>query len=426
MRAEVVAVGTELLIGQIVDTNSAWIGERLALSGIDCLQQTKVGDNVGRIAAAIRASLARADAAIVCGGLGPTHDDVTREAIAEVMGVPLHRDAEALRLLEEVFARRGRVMTASNLRQADVPQGAAIIPQRLGTAPGLVCPVGDRVVFAVPGVPHEMKEMLERAVLPELGRRAGERAVILSRTLRTWGYGESRLAEILSPRLAALEAGGTGVPTIAFLASGVEGIKVRLTVKAADGDRAHAALDREEAEIRRLLGVAVFALDEETMEQALGDLLVSAQLRFAVAESYTGGLIASRIGAVPGHARWFVGGAVLPDGDAAARLLGCPRVPLASPEAATAMAEGARRLLGADVTLSTAGVAGIGPREGPPAPVFAGLALPGEAAVAVRLDLLGGQPRAREIATISALDALRRRLPNAGVERGAGHQSGAG
>ncbi len=426
MRAEVVAVGTELLIGQIVDTNSAWIGERLALSGIDCLQQTRVGDNVGRIAAAIRASLARADAAIVCGGLGPTHDDVTREAIAEVMGVPLHRDAEALRLLEEVFARRRRVMTASNLRQADVPEGAAIIPQRLGTAPGLVCPVGDRVVFAVPGVPHEMREMLERAVLPELGRRAGgERAVILSRTLRTWGYGESRLAEILSPRLAALEKAGVGVPTIAFLASGVEGIKVRLTVKAVDDARARAALDREEAEIRRLLGVAVFALDEETMEDALGELLVSAQLRFAVAESCTGGLIASRIGAVPGHAQWFAGGAVIPDGDAAARLLGCPPVPLASPEAAIAMAEGARRLLGADVALATAGVAGIGPPEGPPAPVFAGLALPGEAAVAVRLDLLGGQPRAREIATISALDALRRRLLPTGAERGAGQAAGA-
>lgn len=420
MQAEVVAVGTELLIGQIVDTNSAWIGDRLALSGIDCLQQTKVGDNVGRIAAAIRGSLTRADAVVVCGGLGPTHDDVTREAVAEVMGVPLRRDPGALRLLEAVFARRGRVMVASNLRQADVPEGATLIPQRLGTAPGLVCPVGSRVVFALPGVPHEMKEMLERAVLPELRRRAAHRAVILSRTLRTWGYGESRLAEILSPRLAALEAASVGVPTIAFLASGVEGIKIRLTVKAADEVRARAALDGEEAEIRHLLGAAVFALDEETMEHALGAILVSAGLRFAVAESYTGGLIATRIGAVPGAERWFAGGVAVPDRRAAARLLGIPPAPLTSPEAATAMAEGVRRLLGADVALATAGVAELGPREGPPPPVFAGLALPGEAATARRLELLGGQPRAREIATISALDALRRVLVAAGAQPGPG------
>ena len=244
VRAEVVAVGTELLIGQVVDTNSAWIGKRLARSGVDCFQQTKVGDNVGRIVAVLRATLDRSDAVIVCGGLGPTHDDVTREAIAEVMGVPLHRHPEALELLEAVFAQGGRAMPASNLRQADVPEGASIIPQRLGTAPGLVCPVGEKVVFAVPGVPDEMKEMLERTVLPELRRRAGEPAVILSRTLRTWGISESRLTEMLAPRLEAREASGLGVPTIAFLTSGIEGNKVRLTVKAADEECARQALAR--------------------------------------------------------------------------------------------------------------------------------------------------------------------------------------
>ncbi len=174
MRAEVVAVGTELLIGQIVDTNSAWIGEQLALAGIDSTHQVKVGDNVGRIVGVLRAALERADAVVVCGGLGPTHDDVTRDALAEVMGVPLRRDPEALALLESVFAGRNREMPRNNLRQADVPEGATIIPQRLGTAPGLVCPVGEKVVFAVPGVPFEMKEMVERVVLPELRRRSGE------------------------------------------------------------------------------------------------------------------------------------------------------------------------------------------------------------------------------------------------------------
>lgn len=411
MRAEVVAVGTELLIGQIVDTNSAWIGEQLALAGIDSTHQVKVGDNVGRIADVLRLALGRADAVIVCGGLGPTHDDVTREAIAEVMGVPLRRDPTALALLEEVFTSRRREMPASNLRQADVPESASLIPQRLGTAPGLICPVGSQVIFAVPGVPYEMKEMLERAVLPELQRRAGETSVIRSRTLRTWGYGESRLAEILEPRLAALETVGVGVPTIAFLASGIEGIKVRLTVKATDEASALAALDAEEAEVRALLGTAVFGVDDETMEHAVGKILLAAGLRLAVAESFTGGLVAARIVAVPGASRWFSGGIVAYDTAVKHHLLEVPPGEVVSAEAAAAMADGARRLLGADVALATTGVAGPDPQEGkPPGTAFAGFALPGEAATAQALELVGGRARVREIGTITALDGLRRRL----------------
>ncbi len=412
LRAEVVAVGTELLIGQIVDTNSAWIGERLARSGIDCLQQTKVGDNVQRIALVMRAALDRADAVIVCGGLGPTHDDVTREALAEVLGVPLRRDPEALRLLQAVFAQRGRGMPASNLRQADVPEGASIIPQRLGTAPGLICPAGEKVVFAVPGVPDEMKEMLERVVLPELHRRAGEPAVILSRTLRTWGFGESRLAEMLTPRLEALEATGPGVPTIAFLASGIEGIKVRLTVKAADEGEARRALAAEEEAIRAVLGPAVFGVDGETMEDAVGAMLAAAGLRLAVAESFTAGLIAARIGVVPEAGRWFAGAVVSPDGEGLQRALG---IPAQGEGAAGAMALAVRRLLGADVGLSTTSLASppapaeSGPHD-PPVRLIAGLALPGQPAAERQLDLVGGRLRSREIATITALDTLRRTL----------------
>ncbi len=411
MRAEVVAVGTELLIGQIVDTNSAWIGEQLALAGIDSTHQVKVGDNVGRIVGVLRAALERADAVVVCGGLGPTHDDVTRDALAEVMGVPLRRDPEALALLESVFAGRNREMPRNNLRQADVPEGATIIPQRLGTAPGLVCPVGEKVVFAVPGVPFEMKEMVERVVLPELRRRSGETSVIRSRTLRTWGFGESRLAEILAPRLEALEAVGAGVPTIAFLASGIEGIKVRLTVKAPDEAAALDALDAEEAQVRALTGPAVFGVDDETMEHAIGELLVGAGLRLAVAESFTGGLIASRVVAVPGASRWFAGGVVAYATEVKHRLLEVPAGDVVSEVAAAAMAEGVRRLLGADVGLATTGVAGPEPQEGkPPGTAFAGIALPGEAGTARALELVGGRARVREIGTITALDALRRRL----------------
>ena len=203
MRCDVLAVGTELLLGQIDDTNSAWIGEQLALSGIASLIQVKVGDNVGRIAAALRRLLDEADAVIVTGGLGPTHDDVTRDAIAAVMGVELVPDEAVADVIRDLFAARGRTMPENNLRQALVPVGATVIPQTRGTAPGLICPVGDKVVYAVPGVPHEMHDMLERAVLPDLRARAGESSVIASRVLQTWGESESGLNERLDGMIAA-------------------------------------------------------------------------------------------------------------------------------------------------------------------------------------------------------------------------------
>ncbi|MDQ2650196.1 MAG: molybdopterin-binding protein, partial [Actinomycetota bacterium] len=229
MRAEIVAIGTELLLGQIIDTNSSWMGEQLAGIGIEHHRQTKVGDNLDRIVDTIQSALERADAVICCGGLGPTQDDITREAIAKVMGVELERRPEIADVIRNLFEARGRTMPDNNLRQADVPVGATVIEQRTGTAPGLICPVGDKVIYAVPGVPYEMREMVDRAVLPDLAERAGICQVIMSRTLRTWGESESRIAELLGPRIELLD--GIGNPTIAFLASGIEGIKVRLTAR---------------------------------------------------------------------------------------------------------------------------------------------------------------------------------------------------
>jgi nicotinamide-nucleotide amidase len=230
MRCSVVAIGTELLLGQIVDTNSSWLGEQLAAAGIDSLFQVKVGDNLGRIVATLKSTLNDADAVIICGGLGPTHDDITREAIAEIMGVELELNDEVALVIEEMFTARGRKMPQNNLRQAMVPRGAKIIEQRRGTAPGLICPVGDKVMYAVPGVPFELFEMFERAILPDLLMRSGEASVIKSRVLRTWGESESGLNERLVEVIDELEK--VGNPTLAFLASGWEGIKVRLTAKA--------------------------------------------------------------------------------------------------------------------------------------------------------------------------------------------------
>jgi nicotinamide-nucleotide amidase len=413
VRAEVVAVGTELLLGQIVDTNSAWIGEQLALSGIDCNFQTKVGDNIGRIASALRAALARNEAVVICGGLGPTQDDLTREAIALVMNVTLRRDDAVLQAIRDRFASRrpGWTIPANNERQADVPEGATVIPQTMGTAPGLICPVGNKVMYAVPGVPYELYDMLERAVLPDLRSRSGAASVIRSRTLRTWGTTESGLAELVAGRVEALEEGGIGVPTIAFLASGIEGIKLRLTVKAADDATATDALDAEEAQLRAILGESVFGVDEDTMETAVGRLLLERGWDLGVAESLTGGLVAARVVAVPGASEWFRGAVVAYDSAVKRSLLGVGDGPVVTAEAAAAMAEGARRVLGADVGLATTGVAGPSEQEGRPVgTVVVGLALPGAEPEGVELRMPGDRERVRQLATISALDVLRRRL----------------
>ena len=408
MRCEIVAVGTELLLGQIVDTNSSWMGERLAIIGVEHLRQTKVGDNQGRIVDAISEALARAEAVIVCGGLGPTQDDITREAIAQVMGVELVRDDKVAEVIRELFASRGRAMPENNLRQADVPEGATIIEQRLGTAPGLICPVGDRVVYAVPGVPYEMTEMMERAVLPDLAERAGVQQVIASRVLRTWGEAESRVAELLDPRLRVLDE--TGEATIAFLASGIEGIKVRLTARGDSEEHVKALLDAEEAEVRAALGDIVFSGEDLPMEAEVGRLLEGRGWTLAIAESLTGGLAASRVVNVPGSSEWFRGGVVAYDSQVKFDVLDVPEGPVVSEEAARAMAEGVRRLLKTDVGLSTTGVAGPTEQEGqPPGIVWLGVAV-GDEVEARQLRLPGDRDRVRQLSVISLMDLLRRKL----------------
>ena len=422
MRVELVAVGSELLLGQIADTNSQWLAEQLAAHGIDSHFHQHVGDNHERMVLAFRTALARSDAVIVCGGLGPTQDDITRAALAEVMNVPLERDEELVGTIRSMFSQRGRSMPDNNLLQADVPRGASVIRQTRGTAPGLICPVGQKVVYAVPGVPYEMTDMFDRAILPDLvarERAAGRASVISSRVLRTWGASESALAEAVAERFSDLVANER--VTIAFLASGIEGIKVRVTARGADAAEAQALLVAEEERLRSLitgrLGDIVFGVDDETMESAVAARLGARGLTLAVAESITGGLIASRLVNVAGASAWFRGGVVSYASDVKFELLGVTPGPVVSATAAEEMARGVARVLSADVGLSVTGVAGPEEQDGQPAgTVFVGVAMDGTSEhVALRLP--GDRPRVRAYSAISALDALRRVLDRTNSSR---------
>ena len=408
MRCEVVAVGTELLLGQIVDTNSAWIGEQLALAGIDCLRHTAVGDNPQRIRLALEESLNRADAVIVTGGLGPTQDDITRDIIAEVMNVEMVQSPELVEIITAKFLGRGRAMPENNLRQADLPRGATAMKEMPGTAPGLVCPVGEKVIYAVPGVPLEMRQMIEGTVIPDLVSRSGEVAAIRSRVLRTWGQSESGLAEMLAEEIERLD--DTSGVTLAFLASGMEGLKVRITAKAPTETEVEALLNDEEARVRSIIGPLVFGIDEENMETVVLKELVTQGLTLATAESMTGGLIASRLTDIPGSSQAFLGSVVSYANAVKHEVLNVPDGPVVSEQAVLSMARGVCEVLGADVSVAVTGVAGPEPQEGNrPGLVWIGTSVDGEVeAVEVRFPY--DRTMARQLTVITALDILRRRL----------------
>jgi nicotinamide-nucleotide amidase len=412
LRCDVLAVGTELLLGQIIDSNSAWIGGELAANGIDSLVQVKVGDNVERIEFQLRRLLEHADAVIMCGGLGPTHDDLTRDAIAAVMGVDLVLDESVADVIREMFASRGRRMSQNNLRQAMVPVGATIIAQTRGTAPGLICPVVvggvDKVVYAVPGVPHEMYDMMQRAILPDLRVRSGEDSVIRSRVLRTWGESESGLNERLDDVIEQLE--GPDTPTLAFLASGWEGLKVRLTAKAPTADECDVQLDHWEQVVRTELGDLVFGVDDDTMESVVLDVCRRRGLTLAVAESVTGGLVGARLTAISGASDVFRGAVVSYATDVKRELLGVGDGPVVSESAARQMAHGVKERLGADVGLSLTGVAGPDEQDGQPVgTLYVGLVGPGFDEVR-HVRVPGQRDQMRQFSVITALGFLRTQL----------------
>lgn len=422
MRLELLSVGTELLLGEIVDTNAAYLAEKLSELGINVFHKTTVGDNAERLAAALQISLARADVVLATGGLGPTDDDVTAAAIAQVAGVGLVEDEATAEKIRSFARERGLKLLDRLLKQARVPEGAQVVPNPVGTAAGFIFAWGSKAVIALPGVPSEMTAMAEETVLPYLARRASSEgaSVIVSRVLRLAGMGESQAeAEIHDLILSQTN------PTIAPLAKSRE-VHLRVAARAADRATAEAMIAPLEAEIRRRLGDHVYGADGEALEAVLGRMLREAGLTLGVAESCTGGLIGHRLTDIPGSSDFLLGSLVTYSNEAKIALLGVPEETIrehgaVSAETARAMAEGVREACRSDVGLSVTGIAGPtgGSPEKPVGLTYVGIAGAGPTSVEEHR-LRGGRGMVKERAAQAALYLLYRTLKaraRAGGER---------
>lgn len=401
MIVEVIAVGTELLLGQIVNSNGSTIGTALADRGLDAHYQQVVGDNLPRVAGAIELAAGRADAVIITGGIGPTRDDLTREAVCAATGLPMVFSEEYADRLQGWWERRGRRMPESNLRQAFHPEGAELLMNPKGTAPGLMVDHEGTLIFCIPGVPAEMEHLLHKEVIPRIAAASGDESVLTSRLLRTWGRSESDVAEILDD----LYTGSTN-PSVAFLASQGE-IKIRITAKAGSLETTRELIEPVESEVRRRLGDSVFGADDETMEVVLIDLLKGLGLTIGTAESMTGGLVAAALTSVPGASKVVRGGLVAYDAELKRELLGVDDIStVVDTETAEQMARGGRDLLGADVMVAVTGSAGPDPLEQRAGTVVIGVSTPDRTS-ARELHLPGDRERVRAYSVTSALQLTR-------------------
>ncbi|HEU4319017.1 MAG TPA: competence/damage-inducible protein A [Acidimicrobiia bacterium] len=401
MIVEVVAVGTELLLGQIVNTNASHIGSVLADHGFDAHFQQVVGDNLDRVATSIRTAMGRADAVIITGGIGPTRDDLTREALCEATDREMVLDEVYAQRLREWWAARGRPMPESNLRQAHHPEGAELVVNPKGTAPGLILDHDGTLVFCIPGVPQEMEYLMAVMVVPRLLEVSGGPSVVVSKVIRTWGQSESMVGEMLDD----LYQGSTN-PSVAFLASGGE-IKVRITAKADSAETAAALIDPVAHEVRTRLSAYYFGDDDDTVQRLLARGLEERGWFIGTAESMTGGLVAAALTASPGSSSYFRGSLVAYDPELKQRLLGVTDIEtVVDVETALQMADGGRELLGADVIVAVTGSAGPDPLEKPAGTVIIAVATP-EDTRARELRMPGDRERVMSYATTSALHLAR-------------------
>ena len=409
MKLEVVTIGTELLLGQILDTNAAELGRGLAAAGVEVVRHVSVADRPDAIRAAVAEALERTGFVITTGGLGPTRDDMTKREVAALLGKALEMDPAVLRSLEERFRRLGRPMPAVNRTQAEVPAGATVLPNPRGTAPGLWVEDGSRVVVMLPGVPSEMRGLLAEEVLPRLAARTAG-LVVRSRTVRTTGIAESALAELvgaIEEEIAPL--------TLAYLPS-TEGVELRVTAWGLREDEAERLLEAAAAQLRQRAGEHAYGEDGADLAAVVLDQLRGRKVRLVVAESCTGGVLSGRITAVPGASEVFIGGVVAYDNVVKSGTLDVPPELLdqhgaVSEQVVSAMAEGAQRQFAADVALAVTGIAGPtgGTAEKPVGTVWLAARYRSESRALKRM-FPGDRNEIRARSAQAALDLLRRLL----------------
>lgn len=362
MNAEIVSIGTEILLGEIVDTNASYIAERLPALGIDVYYKHAVGDNLNRLAEVIGRARERADIVITTGGLGPTEDDLTREAIAQVHGEQTAVDPDLETWLRDLYKRRGNVMPERNIKQTWLIPSARSINNPRGTAPGWWAERDGKIVIAMPGPPSEMTRMWEEEVAPQLVKLATG-TVLIKRTLKTAGMGESNVDEAISHLLKGNN------PSIGLYAR-ADGVHVRMGAKAPTAEEARALIEPVEAEIRQILAPHVWGTDDDTFESVVGETLAERSLTLAAMESCTGGLLADTITNVPGSSRYFRGG-IVSYATEIKEMMGVDPAIIAehgvvSAETAAAMAAAVRQRLEADIGVGITGVAGPDPQDGVP------------------------------------------------------------
>lgn len=410
-------MGTELLLGQIEDTNSGYIARELVDNGIDSFEQRKIGDNFDRIKATILSMLETCDSVIVTGGLGPTHDDITREVVSEIMGSELVLDKSVEQNMRDIFAKRNRAMPENNLRQAMVSVGATAIENKKGTAPGLICPIilGGKTkhVFLVPGVPYELKPMIEEVIIPFIVKLENSSNVIINRTLKCWGAAESELSELLDDIIFECENSNV---KLGFLARGIEGIYIKLSTKTTrhpelvEGSIPPEILKVEQKVFERV-GKFVYAYDDETMESKVINLLRTNNSSLAIAESFTGGLVSSRLVEIPGASDIFRGSIVAYSSDIKNDILEINFDDVYSLDCAEKMALAIRDKFDSDYAISTTGVSGPGEE------IINGVThVQGECYIGIAtcdnsqaysFKFGGDRQRVRENGTITALNILR-------------------
>ena len=416
MRAEIIAVGSEMLTPDRVDTNSLFITERLNEIGVEVIAKTIAADDREVLAGLLRLALTRADVIVFTGGLGPTADDVTREAVAETLGVPLDEDPATIERLEQRFARRGLKMPVINRRQALVLRGAEVIANDKGTAPGVLFEREGRLIALLPGPPREMKPMFEGLVRRRLARFAGGVGVF-RRVLKTTGRPESQIEEVVQPIYARWASAPTPIETTILATPGQ--IELHLAVRAEDAERARVVLDAATDEIAAALGPTLFARDNRRLEEIVGELLRERALWIATAESCTGGLLASRLTDVPGSSDYVERGVVCYSDRAKTELLGVPEEMIrehgaVSEPVGLAMARGIRERARTDLGVGISGIAG--PAGGTPAKpvgtVVVALAWAGGGRVRT-LWFPGDREQVKFHASQAALDMVRRHLIDA-------------